>query len=66
MGGTMQNNVSSSKLTAEQLQRSQQAMSKESLLQAPGKLFSKTPQMNATSSKVTKKPYNRLVPVPPP
>ena len=64
MGGTMQHNVSSSKLTQAQLQRSQHAMSKESLLKPQGNLFAQTPQMN--SSKVTKKPFNRLVPVPPP
>ena len=57
MGGTMQGNTEGSKLTAEQLQRSQHAMTKESLLKPPGKLGG-TPGIN--------KPYNRLVPVPPP
>ena len=66
MGGTMQNN-SNSRSMREQMKRSEHAMSKESLLKAPG-LFNKDIQNPRLQSGVVRptKGVNRLVPVPPP
>ena len=59
MGGTFKNDTA----------KLQHAMSKESLLKAPGKLNNPVQGMSTTfqaKTMTTKKPHNRLVPVPPP
>ena len=68
MGGTARDGLSNSKMMHDQLQRSYHAMSKESLLMAPGKLGAEASGKVSVASTVPvkSKPYNRLVPVPPP
>lgn len=60
MGGTFKSDAT----------KLQHAMSKESLLKAPGKLGNPNQGLSTTfqakAPTTAKKPYNRLVPVPPP
>ena len=60
MGGTFKSDAT----------KLQHAMSKESLLKAPGKFGNLNPGLSNTfqakGANPTKKPFNRLVPVPPP